>query len=427
MGTTPEIKVADERGPRWAGLEWPRFAGWQWKVLVLLTVVNLLNYFDRLIVFPMFAYLKDEFTISDFKLGLLGSVFILVNSISVLPLGYWSDRGPRKKIMAGGVLFWSFATALSGFAATFKTLVAARALVGVGEAAYAPGGTAMMTWCFPRRFRARVQSIFNLGMLVGGVMGLAVGGMLSEWVGWRSAFFLVGLPGFALAISIDRLRIPVPMPAEPMPPVRSLLKIPAYLMILLGGMFVVFSSSAFASWGVEFSARYHGMSVAEASLSLGTLVLVGSLGGVFLGGYVADRLQDRWPWGRAVTIGATLLIGTPFLYVAVVTDSRTLFLFCLFMATFMLTCYHGPVTAVIHDLTTPRAHAFAFALYLFFIHLFGDAIAPALVGRVSDVSDLRRGMMIAVGANLVAALCFFLVTHLVRRRAAGNNQPAAGG
>ena len=424
MSTSVETKVEGQPARRWLGVEWPRFTSWQWKVLILLTVVNLLNYFDRLIVFPMFSYLKDEFSVSDFKLGLLGSVFILVHSVAVLPMGYWSDRGPRQKIMAGGVLFWSFATTLSGFAATFKTLLTARALVGVGEAAYAPGGTAMMTCCFPPGFRARVQSIFNLGMLVGGVLGLAAGGMLSTWVGWRSAFFLVGLPGFVLAISIDRLRIPVPLPTEDMPSVQSFLKIPAYLMVLVSGVFVVFSSAAFATWGVEFSARYHDMSVAQASLWLGTLVLAGSLGGVFLGGYAADRLQGRWPWGRALTIACTLLVGTPFLYVAVMTTSRSMFLFCLFMATLMLTCYHGPATAVIHDLTTPRAHAFAFAIYLFFIHLFGDAIAPALVGRVSDVADLRRGMLVAVGANFLAALCFFLVAQFIRQKAARIVSPA---
>lgn len=421
MSATAQTKVEGQPARRWLGVDWPRFSSWQWKVLILLTVVNLLNYFDRLIVFPMFSFLKDEFGVSDFKLGLLGSVFILVHSVSVLPLGYWSDRGRRQRIMAGGVLFWSIATTLSGFAASFRTLLTARALVGVGEAAYAPGGTALMTCCFPESFRARAQSIFNLGMLVGGVLGLAIGGVLSQWVGWRSAFFLVGLPGFALAIAIDRLHVPMPEPVGVMPPARSLLKIPAYVMTLVGGLFVVFSSAALATWGVEFATRFHNMSVAEASLWLGTLVLAGSLGGVFLGGYAADRLHSRWPWGRALTIASTLLLGTPFLYLGVTANSRPVFLFCLFMGTLFLTCYHGPSTAVIHDLTPPRAHAFAFALYLFFIHLFGDAIAPALVGRVSDLSGLRRGMLIAVGANFISAVCFFLVAYLIRAR----NRPKA--
>jgi MFS transporter, Spinster family, sphingosine-1-phosphate transporter len=418
MGTTPEIKPEQETGPRWLGVEWPRFAGWQWKVLVLLTAVNLLNYFDRFIVFPMFSFLKDEFRVSDFKLGLLGSIFILVHSLSVLPLGYWSDRKGRQKIMAGGVLFWSAATTLSGFAATFKALLTARALVGVGEAAYAPGGTAMMTQCFPASFRARVQSVFNLGMLVGGVLGLVAGGVLSQTLGWRYAFFLVGLPGLLMALMIDRLRVPVAAPPVRKIRVVTLLRIPPYLMVLVGGMFVVFSSASFATWGVVFAHRYHAMSIEQASFWLATLVLAGSLGGVTLGGYAADRLQEHLKGGRALVIAVSLLAGTPLLFGAVVATSRAVFLLCLFGATLMLTCYHGPATAVIHDQTPRRTHAFAFALYLFFIHLFGDAIAPALVGRVSDVFNLRHGLMLPVGANLVAALCFFAVTVLIRRRAA---------
>ncbi len=420
MTTLPELRVEELPGRRRWGVEWPHFARWQWKVLLLLTLINLLNYFDRLIVFPMFSFLKDEFLVSDFKLGLLGSVFILVHSLSVLPLGWWSDHGPKQKIMAGGVLFWSLATTFSGFAASFRSLLAARALVGVGEAAYAPAGTALMTSSFPPSFRARVQSIFNLGMLVGGVLGLAAGGVLSAWVGWRSAFFLVGLPGFVLAIMLNRLRIPIQPVRTKVIPVRSLLTLPPYLVLLPGGMFVVFASSAFASWGVEFATRYHDLGVAGASVSLGTIVLVGSVCGVFLGGYIADRAQERWPFGRALTIAVTLALGTPFLFGALVSNTTPGFLACIFFGTLLVTCYHGPATAVIHDLTPPHAHSFAFAFYLFFIHLFGDAVAPALIGRVSDVANLRRGMMMAVAANLIAAACFFLVTALIRRRAESN-------
>ena len=416
MATAPNLNVEAQTTRRWMGLGWPRFAPWQWKVLILLTLINLLNYFDRLIVFPMFSFLKDEFDISDFKLGMLGSVFILVHSLSVLPFGYWSDRGPRQKIMAGGVLFWSVTTMLSGLATTFPSLLAVRALVGVGEGAYAPTGTAMISDSFPPGFRARVQSVFNLGMLAGGVLGLAAGGLLSQWVGWRSAFFLVGLPGLLLAFSTLRLKVPAPPGTEETPPVWGLLKIPAYLVVLAGGMFVVFSSAAFVTWGAEFATRYHDFSVAQASVWMALLVLLGSLGGVLAGGYIADRLQARWPWGRALTIAVTLLLGTPFLFVAVTTDSRPQFLFCLFVASLMLTCYHGPATAVIHDLTPARARGFAFALYLFVIHLFGDTLAPALVGGVSDRSELRRGLLMGVASNFLAGLCFLVVTWLIRRR-----------
>jgi predicted MFS family arabinose efflux permease len=414
--TPPQIREEKPNAFRRLGLEWPHFTGWQWEVLLILTLVNLLNYFDRLIIVPMFPFLKAEFGVSDSRLGLLASMVILVHCLAVLPFGFWSDRGSRQKIMAFGVFFWSVATLLSGLATTFRFLVSARGLVGVGEGAYAPAGTAMISDCFPRSFRARVQSVFNLGMLVGGVLGLAAGGVLAQWVGWRHAFFLVGLPGFFLALFAYRLHVPVSPPPEKPPSVPSLLKIPAYLMVMVGGMFVVFASTAFITWGPTFATRYHGLTVAQASSWIGLLVLVGSVGGVLLGGYIADVLQRRWTWGRAVTIGATLLVGTPFLYQAVSTDSLFEFFLCILVASFLLTCYHGPATAVIHDLTPERAHSFAFALYLFVIHLVGDTVAPVLVGRVSDLSELRHGLQLGVAANLVSAVCFLIVAYLIRRK-----------
>jgi predicted MFS family arabinose efflux permease len=280
----------------------------------------------------------------------------------------------------------------------------------------------MISDCFPRSFRARVQSVFNMGMLVGGVLGLAAGGVLSEWVGWRYAFYLVGFPGFLLGFAAYRLRVPVAPPAEKPPAVASLLKIPAYLMVLAGGMFVVFAGTAFITWGPTFVIRYHGLTVAQAASWMGLIVLVGSVCGVLLGGYIADTLQAWWPFGRAITIGSTLLVGTPFLYVAVSTDSLFEFFVCLFVASALLTCYHGPATAVIHDLTPEPAHSFAFALYLFVIHLFGDALAPVLVGKVSDLTELRHGLQIGVAANFVAAVCFLVVAGLIRRQSRSHHR-----
>jgi sugar phosphate permease len=184
----------------------------------------------------------------------------------------------------------------------------------------------------------------------------------------------------------------------------------------VGGTFAVFAAAAFATWGAVFGTRYHGLSITQMSVWLAALVLTGSLAGVLFGGYVGDRLQAQWPGGRALTIGVSLLLGTPFLLVAITSNSQPTFLVCIFLATFWLTCYHGPATAVIHDLTPPHAHSFAFALYLFVTHLAGDTTAPALIGLVADRRGLRLGMLAAVAATFLSALCFLVVTALIRKR-----------
>ena len=318
--------------------------------------------------------------------------------------------------MAGGVLVWSAATLFSGALSTVKGLLAARAVVGVGQSAFVPAGTAMVSDCFPPSFRARVQAIFNLGMLVGGVLGLALGGLLAQRFGWRYAFLLAALPGFLLVLPVYRLRAPVTLSPES-PAVWDLLRNPAYVMVLVGGMFAVFAAAAFATWGAVFGTRYHGLSITQMSVWLAVLVLTGSLAGVLLGGLVGDWLQALWPGGRALTIGVSLLLATPFLLVAVTTNSQPKFLVCVFLSTFWLTWHHGPATAVIHDLTPPRAHSFAFALFLFVTHLAGDTTAPVLLGLVADRRNLRIAMLTAVAATFLSALCFLLVTYLIRKRA----------
>jgi MFS transporter, Spinster family, sphingosine-1-phosphate transporter len=387
----------------------------QWKVLLVLTAINLLNYFDRLLVVPMFPTLKAQFHISDFQLGLLASVVLLVDCLTALPAGYWSDRGPRQKIMAAGVFVWGAATFASGFAPTFGALLGARGAVGVGEGAYAPGGTAIISASFPARLRARVQSIFSLGAVLGGVLGLAAGGVLAQWIGWRHSFMLVGPPGVLIGVAIRRLPGPSSKPPEETHPAWGLLKIAAYDAVLAGGMLVAFSSAVFISWSPTFIARYHHLSVGKASGLLALLVLVSSAFGVLAGGYLADRIQEHWAWGRAFVVGTAILLATPFLYVAVQANALSVFYVCIFVATGSLACYLGPTTAIIHDLTPTQAHAFAFGLYMFIIHFFGDAMAPALVGFVSDISSLRRGLLLGVAANFVSGVCFLAAVWLIRR------------
>ncbi|MEJ2009377.1 MAG: MFS transporter [Acidobacteriota bacterium] len=390
----------------------------QWKILLVLTSINLLNYFDRLLVVPMFPMLKRQFHISDFQLGLLASAVLLVDCVTALAAGYWSDRGPRKKIMAGGVFVWSAATFLSGLAPTFGALLGTRAVVGVGEGAYAPGGTAIITASFPARLRARVQSVFSLGSVVGGVLGLAAGGVLAERIGWRHSFMLVGLPGALIGIAILRLPAPAPKPQEEAHPSWGLLKIATYDAVLGGGLLAAFSGAVFINWSPTFVTRYHHMSIGQASELLAPLVLASSVIGVLLGGYLADRLQEHWPWGRTLTVGAAMLVATPFLYLAVETKSTIMFFVCIFAASGSLAAYYGPTTAIIHDLTPRHAHAFAFGLYMFVIHFFGDAMAPAMVGFLSEVFNLRRALLLGVATNFFSALCFLAAAWLIRRRPA---------
>ncbi len=385
-------------------------------LLAILVLVNVMNYVDRQIIFPLYPILGEEFQLSDFQLGLLGTVLMVVHAGASLPFGWLADRWSRKKIISFAVLFWSGATMLTGLAHSFRTLLLARSLVGVGESAYAPAGTAMISDAFPSSLRARVQSIFTLGMFAGGIAGMMLSGVLAESFGWRSAFFIVAAPGALLALGC--LKLPEPKRTQR---VRSgnvwgMLKSPAYVFTLISSAMIAFSASAYVAWTPTLAVRYHGFSITRAGIALGLTTLVGGLCGVFFGGWLADKLNNKFSGGRALAIAVGFLISSPFSLWAVLTESQFHLQISLVMATFFLTWYHGPATAVIHDLAPLRIRSAAFGLYMLFIHLLGTATAPPLIGLVADRVGLRTAMIIPVAVTFLSGIGFLGVSFLMRNR-----------
>ena len=203
-------------------------------LLLALTLINLLNYLDRQVIFPLFGSLKLEFGLTDFHLGILGTAFLLVQSIAGLPMGVLADRFERRFIVAGGVAFWSIASFASGLATSFNSLLGIRSLVGIGEASYAPAAVAMITDNFPNESNSQVQGVFNIGMLIGGTVGAMIGGLVAYYLhNWRLAFFIVSIPGIILAYVAFKLKDIRVVHHEPKAPLLSLLKNKAYVWIII--------------------------------------------------------------------------------------------------------------------------------------------------------------------------------------------------
>lgn len=179
-----------------------------WTALALLASINILNYLDRNVIFALFEPIKRDLGLTDAQLGWLGSAYILVFSLAALPLGVLSDLKSRKGVIAGGVALWSAFTALGGLVRNYWQLFVCRAAVGIGEAAYGPAASSMTADYFPGKDRATAMAILAAGIPVGGVLGLLLGGWLEGIYGWRVAFMAVGLPGFACAVMVSRLKDP---------------------------------------------------------------------------------------------------------------------------------------------------------------------------------------------------------------------------
>ena len=185
------------------------FAGPSGWALAVLTLINLFNYIDRWVVPALFESLKSsEFALSDERLGLLMTGFVVVYMLTSPVFGALGDRGARPRLVAAGVFVWSLATTLAGFARSFVALFLARAAVGVGEAAYGTISPGMLADYFPRSVRGRVMAVFFAAIPVGSALGFVLGGLIDRAWGWRAAFFVAGVPGLLLALLC--LRIPDP-------------------------------------------------------------------------------------------------------------------------------------------------------------------------------------------------------------------------
>jgi sugar phosphate permease len=194
--------MADSRRPGRPG-------AYTWYVLGLLTCVNGINFIDRNIVFALFEPIKRELELTDTQLGWLGSAYIVVFSLTAVPLGILSDLKSRRAVMAAGVMLWSGFTGLGGLARQYWQLLICRSMVGIGEAAYSPAAQSFLSDYFPPSRRAFALGVFWSGLAVGGVVGIWLGGELEHLYGWRAAFLAVGLPGLVLATLTAVLRDPL--------------------------------------------------------------------------------------------------------------------------------------------------------------------------------------------------------------------------
>ena len=188
--------------------------------------------------------------------------------------------------------------------------------------------------------------------------------------------------------------------------------------MLGSGWFIAFAGYTYVIWGAEFVYRYEGFSLREAGLLLGGIMVVAGILGVTTGAVVADRLARAFAWGRALAPAAGFLASAPLIFGALHAHSKLPLLALFFLGTFFMTWYHGPLTALVHDVTPPCAHATAMGVYYFFVNLTATSAASLAVGRIADRYSLLAGMHCGVAAQVIGAAGFFVVIQLIRRAAA---------
>ncbi|MBU5613795.1 spinster family MFS transporter [Geomonas azotofigens] len=390
--------------------------------LGLLLAVNLLNYIDRQVLFAVFPLIKADLSITDTELGLLGSAFMVSYMVIAPVFGWLGDRWNRVKLASTGVVIWSFATILAGFAPGYRTLLAARATVGVGEASFGTVSPGLIADFFEKEKRGSVLSWFYVAIPVGSALGYLLGGVLGQRFGWHSAFLMVGLPGLLIAVPLWFLRTPQRSIAENEPAVGE--GGSGYLQLFYNRSFVTntlamaamtFAIGGLAQWIPTFLFRTHSLNVEKANLMFGAVTVVAGILGTLVGGVLGDRWQKKSSKGYLLVSGWGFFIGAPFAAWAIMAGDVPSCMAAIFMAEFFLFLNTGPLNTVIINVTNPGMRAMAFAVNIFFIHALGDAVSPSILGWFSDQWGLRNALLstplVMALAGVFCFVCGRFVAH----------------
>jgi MFS family permease len=390
--------------------------------LGLLLAVNLLNYIDRQVLFAVFPLIKIDLSLTDTALGFLGSAFMLSYLLFAPLFGWLGDHFSRTRLASGGLVVWSLATALAGFAPGYRTLLAARATVGVGEASFGTVSPGLVADFFPKERRGRILSWFYVAIPVGSALGYLLGGVLGQRYGWHAAFLLVGVPGLLLAIPVALLRTPPRGGDDASLPgsggkasagYAALFRNRSFVCNTLAMAAMTFAIGGLAQWIPSFLYRVHSLDVAKGNTLFGATTVLAGIIGTLAGGWLGDIWQKRSGKGYLLISGWGFLIGTPFAVWAILAPGLTGCMSAIFIAEFFLFLNTGPLNTVIINVTNPAVRAMAFAVNIFFIHALGDAVSPTILGWLSDQWGLRSALLITPLAMVLAGLSCFITGRFV--------------
>ena len=372
-------------------------------VLGVLVVVYTTNFIDRQILSILLEPIKAELLLSDTQLGMLtGFAFALFYATLGIPIARFADRSNRRNVIALALTVWSAMTALSGLAQNYWHLLAARIGVGVGEAGCSPPAHSMLSDYYPPERRATALGIYSIGIPLGILFGFSIGGWMAEIFGWRTAFFLVGVPGLLLALV---MRFTVKEPVRGMSEgrtaavdqpsigetVRTLWSRRSFRHLAFGGALTAFVGYGWVTWMPSFLIRSHELGMGEAGTWLGLIFGIPGGIGIAVGGYLADRLGGWDPRWYLWVVAVTLLLATPFAIGVFYAPTAAGALVFLVFPVLLGNCYQATTFSQTQGLVSLRMRAVAAAFLLFVLNIIGLGAGPQAVGIVSDLLADRFG------------------------------------
>ncbi|WKL56092.1 MFS transporter [Asticcacaulis sp. ZE23SCel15] len=403
--------------------------GWRFgAILVTLLLINTVSQIDRILPYILAEAIKTDLSLSDTQIGLMtGIAFAVCYTLLSLPLARQADRGSPRMVLLTCLLVWSAMTAMGGMAASFVFLALTRFGVAFGEAGAIPSGHAIIARIIPPERRGLAIGLFSMGIPLGTMVGFAAGGAIGDSLGWRTALIGAGALGGLVAM-LAYLVIPLTpriahATTKPEPFLASslrLLSVPAFRWLVIAGVALGFASAPFYAFSAPFLIRTHGFTASEVGMSFGLLQGLMGIIGTLIGGRGFDRAV-RSGTGRVLgppavlflisSVTVTAALFTPIGWVAILLFVPTMLAFA-----FLLPWAFGAA----HLVAGPGKQAMASSLVMIASGLLGPALAPLMVGMISDAATeaqipngLGLGLLIVPVACVLSAIACLIANRRI--------------
>jgi len=404
-------------------------------IFILLFLLYMFDYIDRMVIVSLFPYIKNDWGLSDAQCGLLVSVVYWSILLFTLPASFAIDRWSRKKSIGIMSVLWSLATLACAATRNFWQLFTLRAFVGIGEAGYAPGGTAMISAIFPVERRARMLGIWNASIPLGSALGIALGGLIAQHFGWRYALGIVALPGMLVALLFFRVKDykTVALNTESLSSTRGygnraqwktmalhLMQIKSLLFNNLAFAGCVFVTTALMSWLPTYFNRTQGMPMGQAGMKSSIIMLMAIVGAP-LGGFLADRWFRSRSNARLLFAVLSSLATSAALFLAFSVFSGNAQYAVLIVTGICAVAFVPASVAVTQDVVHPGLRATSLSICIVIQHLLGSSLGPPVIGYFSDIYGIETAMLFLPIFTMVSAALFFVSSFYYNADAAKVN------
>jgi MFS family permease len=388
-------------------------------VFMLLFLLYVFDYADRMVVNSMFTFLQAEWHITYTQCGWLVSVIYLAIGALTFPVSFLIDRWSRTKTIGLMAIVWSLATALCALTGNYVQLFMARIFIGFGEAGYAPGGSALISGLYPFEKRSKMIGLWNASIPLGSAIGVAMGGIIAQSLGWKHAFGLVAFPGLIVAILflflkdyktvdlsfVDKMNVKVKMRTKDV--INEFITKPSLIFTYFGMAAIVFVTTAMIVWLPKYLEIENGMKPKIAGWLAGG-VMFSALWGAPLGGFIIDWWRKKQPKARLLFPAYSTLVSAITLFVSLTLfdgweQISVLFIFGLLIMTFI-----AGASAVTQDVIHPGLRAASYAIAVAVQNLLGSFTAPIILGKITDLSNIKTAISILPFVLLLGSLLFFL-------------------